>query len=117
MCRAGTHHQPPPPGQAVGTDSLGTEVISRQASIVNLQYDAGIVDCGRQDLGVTVSSMSKHPPQGPQKAMLHPACMWPLTGRVMSVPVASEHPTVVSGVAKPPPKCFQSNGTRHCDMD
>lgn len=50
-------------GQPGGTDSLGTEVIGRQASIVDLQHDAGVVNCGCQDLEVMGSSVSEHPPQ------------------------------------------------------
>lgn len=39
------------PPQLSGEGSLGTEVISSQAGIVDLQQDAGVVHGGREDLG------------------------------------------------------------------
>lgn len=41
----------PGPPQLSGEGSLGTEVISSQAGIVDLQQDAGVVHGGREDLG------------------------------------------------------------------
>lgn len=43
---------PTPGKQATAPDSLGTEVISSQAGIVDLQQDIGIVHSGCEDLQV-----------------------------------------------------------------
>jgi hypothetical protein len=68
LCCVQSGNPPPAPqGQPTGTDSLGAEVIGCQASVVNLQHDAGVVDCGCQDLWVMVNSMSKYPPQSPRR--------------------------------------------------
>lgn len=54
-CRAG-----PTPSSPGGPDSLGAEVIGRQAGIVYLQHQARVVHGGRQDLGETTHSVGRH---------------------------------------------------------
>lgn len=80
------------PGQPTGTGSLGAEVIGCQASIVDLQHDAGIVDCGCQDLWVMVNSMSKYPPQS------HRRCCCTLLACSLVVSGTAKHPQITHRV-------------------
>lgn len=86
VCRA-----KPTPSSPGGPDSLGAEVVGCQAGIVYLQHQASIVHGGRQDLGETMCSVSKHL-RGPCDSRL--AAFWRVgqSGRVPVVFSSSEDP-------------------------